>query len=37
MNITIVKQNGTDIAVISGAELAITDAQSALDLSLIHI
>lgn len=34
MNITIVKQNGTDIAVISGAELAITDAQSALDLAM---
>lgn len=34
MDITIVKQNGTDIAVISGAELAITDAQSALDLAM---
>lgn len=34
MDITIVKQNGTDIAVISGAELAITDAQSAMDLAM---
>lgn len=34
MDITIVKQNGTNIAVISGAGLAITDAQSALDLAM---
>lgn len=34
MDITIVKQNGTDIAVISGSGLAITDAQSALDLAM---
>ncbi len=34
MDITIVKENGTDIAVISGTKLAITDAQSALDLAM---
>lgn len=34
MDITIVKQNGTDIAVISGEGLMITDAQSALDLAM---
>lgn len=34
MNIEYVKQNGTDIAVVSGPEKAIVDVQSALELAM---
>ena len=34
MNIEYVKQNGTDIAVVSGPEEVIVDAQSALELAM---
>lgn len=37
MNMEHLKDNGTDIAVISSEEKLIVDTQSALDLSLIHI